>query len=401
MSEFNIEPLIGAMERRLEATSTVYHRPLYSNIDWDDRLVCIKGAKGTGKTTMMLQYIKEHPEERETSLYISLDKLWFANHDPESVAEWLHQNGGHRLFIDEVHHYRQWQTLIKNIYDDFPKLKIVYSGSSMLKLNAGAGDLSRRHREYELKGLSFREYLEFEGIAKFPAIEFHDLLAKHRSIARDIVSKCPILLYFHKYLKSGYYPFYKEARGAYLERVMYVVEQTLERDYPEVEDVSLATVKKTEKMLMILASSCPQVPKMKELYAELETDRNQGLKMLYALERAGLLSLISSKSDLGNMSRPDKIYCDNSNLMYALAPRTDPGTVRETFFVNQLKSTGHSILYPPKGDFKIDGQYLFEVGGKGKTFKQIADIPDSFVVNDDTEIGFGNKIPLWMFGFLY
>ena len=169
----------------------------------------------------------------------------------------------------------------------------------------------------------------------------------------------------------------------------------------ETEEVTLATVKKTEKMLMILAASCPQVPKMNELYGELETDRNQGMKMLAALERAGLLSLLSSKTaDLGNMSRPDKIYCDNSNLMCALSPVVNVGTVRETFFLNQLKTSGHRVVYPPKGDFKVDGKLLFEIGGKGKTFKQIADLPDGYVANDDVEVGFGNKIPLWLFGFL-
>ena len=402
MEDSEVEPLIRSMERRIDAVETDYHRPLYQGVDWDDRLVCRKGAKGTGKTTMILQYLKEHPLELDSSMYISLDSLWFANNSPMSVVEWHHNNGGRRLFIDEVHHFRQWQTLIKNIYDDFPKMKVVYSGSSMIKLEAGAGDLSRRQRTYELKGLSFREYLAFEGLCEFKAIGLGEILSSHRRIAREVVSKVSVLHHFRKYLKSGYYPFYKSARGGYLDRLHNVVEQTLERDYPEVEDISLATVKKAEKMLMILAQSCPQVPNMKKLYAELETDRNLGMKLLYALQRAGLLSLVSSKSaDLGNMSRPDKIYCDNPNLMHALTTRIDIGTLRETFFVNQIRAAGHEILYPPAGDFKVDGKWLFEIGGKGKTFKQIKDVPDSFVVNDGVEIGVGNKIPLWLFGFLY
>ena len=400
--EVNIEKLVAAMERRLDDTSTMYHRPLYSRIDWDDRLVCIKGAKGTGKTTMMLQFLKEHPEELERSIYVSLDSLWFANHSPFDVADWLHCNGGGRLFMDEVHHFKEWQTLVKNIYDDYPRIRIVYSGSSMMKLNAGGGDLSRRQRSYELKGLSFREYLEFEGVGSFPEVGLEDLLANHRKIARSVVSQTTVLPHFRKYVRNGYYPFYKEARGGYLDRVSQIVTQTLEHDWPETEDVSIATIKKTEKMLMILAESCPQVPKMNGLYAQLETDRNQGLKMLSALENAGLLSLLSSKSaDLGNMSRPDKIYCDNPNLMSALVPEVNMGTMRETFFLNQIKSSGHRVVYPPKGDFRVDGKYLFEVGGKGKGFGQIKDMPNSFVVNDDVEIGFGNKIPLWLFGFLY
>lgn len=402
MEDKDVESLLRSMERRIDGAETDYHRPLYGEIDWDDRLVCITGAKGTGKTTMMLQYLKEHPAEIDRALYISLDSLWFANHSPLDVVEWHHNNGGTRLFIDEVHHYRPWQTLVKNIYDEFPKMTIAYSGSSMMRLAAGAGDLSRRQRVYELKGLSFREYLSFEGAGDFAVAGLEEILSSHRAIARDVAAKIPVLRHFANYLECGYYPFYKTARGGYLERLHGIVEQTLERDYPEIEDVTVATIKKAEKMLMILAQSCPQVPNMNKLYAELETDRNQGLKILYALQRAGLLSLVSSKSaDLGNLSRPDKIYCDNPNLMYALATDVDVGTLRETFFVNQLRAAGHDVRYPPAGDFKVDGKWLFEIGGKGKTFRQIADIKDSFVVNDGVETGIGNKIPFWLFGFLY
>ena len=402
MEDSEITPLAAALDRRLEETDTAYHRPLYSEIDWDDRLVCIKGAKGTGKTTMMLQFLKEHPAECAKSFYVSLDSLWFANHSPLDVVEWLHNNGFERLFLDEVHYFKPWQTLVKNIYDDYPKMKVVYSGSSLMKLNAGGGDLSRRQRTYELKGLSFREFLEFEGVGRFEKLSLEDILKNHRGIAREIVSKTKVLKYFGKYIEGGYYPFYKATRGGYHERISQIVAQILERDWPETEDITLATVMKAKKMLMILAESCPQVPKMNELYAQLETDRNQGLKMLYALERAGILSLLSSKSaNLGNLSRPDKIYCDNTNIMHALTVGTNIGTVRETFLLNQLRCAGHKVSYPPQGDFLVDGRHLFEVGGRGKGFTQIKDVPDSYVVNDGVETGIGNKIPLWLFGFLY
>ncbi|MCR5413468.1 MAG: AAA family ATPase [Kiritimatiellae bacterium] len=402
MTDDNFVQIFAALDRRLEAIDSSYHRPLYSELDWDDRLICIKGAKGTGKTTMMLQYLKEHPEELKSSIYLSLDSLWLENHSPLEAADWVHANGGGRLFLDEVHYFKPWQRLIKNIYDDYPKIKIVYSGSSMMKLEAGGGDLSRRQRSYELKGLSFREFLAFEGVGEFPHVRLEDVLLNHREIARGILANTPVLPHFRKYLAGGYYPFYKTARSGYLDRIAQIVTETLERDWPETEEVTLPTVKKAKRMLMILSASCPQVPKMNELYAQLETDRNQGLKILYALERAGILALLSSKSaDLGNMSRPDKIYCDNPNIMRALSPAVNPGTVRETFFLNQLRSAGHKVTYPPKGDFLVDGRYLFEVGGKGKGFDQIKDIPESFVANDDVETGVGNKIPLWLFGFLY
>ena len=357
MEDSEMAPLAAALDRRLEETDTMHHRPLYAEIDWDDRLVCIKGAKGTGKTTMMLQYLKEHPDVADE--------------------------------IDALLRKQLSQAAVPALTeDDIP--------------NAGGGDLSRRQRTYELKGLSFREFLEFEGVGRFEKHSLEEILKNHRVIAREIVSKAKVLKHFGKYLEGGYYPFYKSARGGYHERISQIVSQMLERDWPETEEVTLATVMKAKKMLMILAESCPQVPKMNELYAQLETDRNQGLKILYALERAGILSLLSSKSaSLGNLSRPDKIYCDNTNIMHALTVGTNSGTVRETFFLNQLRCAGHKVSYPPQGDFLVDGRHLFEVGGRGKGFMQIKDVPDSYVVNDGVETGIGNKIPLWLFGFLY
>ena len=232
-------------------------------------------------------------------------------------------------------------------------------------------------------------------------MSLEELLTDHVRIATEIVGKVKILPLFKTYLRSGYYPFYKEVRNGYEFRIREIVDEVLEKDYPAIEEVSVATIRKTRKMLMVLAASCPQTPNMSRLYQELETDRNQGLKMLSALEDAGLLKLLSTESKkVKTMSRPDKIYCDNTNLMHALHPTSDVGTERETFFLNQL-SIVHDVTYPEKGDFLVDGKFLFEVGGAGKGFSQIADVPDSYVVNDDVEIGFGCKIPLWLFGFLY
>jgi predicted AAA+ superfamily ATPase len=303
--------------------------------------------------------------------------------------------------VDAVHHVKNWQTEIKNIYDDYPDLSIAYSGSSMLRIDRAQGDLSRRQMVYRLDGLSFREYLAFEGVVEFPRLSLEELLADHVRIATEIVGKVKILPLFKTYLRRGYYPFYKEVRNGYEFRIREIVDEVLEKDYPAIEEVSIATIRKTRKMLMVLAASCPQTPNMSRLYQELETDRNQGLKMLSALEDAGLLKLLSTESKkVKAMSRPDKIYCDNTNLMHALHPASDVGTERETFFLNQL-SVVHDVTYPAKGDFLVDGKFLFEVGGVGKSFSQIADISNSYVVNDDVEIGFGSKIPLWLFGFLY
>ena len=280
-------------------------------------------------------------------------------------------------------------------------MNFAYSGSSMLKLDKGKGDLSRRQSTYRLKGLSFREYLEFEGVGRFDVLELGQILKDHVSLASRICADIKILPYFDKYRVNGFYPFYKRSPTHYLDQLLETVHKVLDVDYPSIDDVSQETIRKAKKMLMILAASCPQTPNMSELYRELGTERAQGLKMLSALERAGLLALLPSKGEtLKNLSKPEKIYCDNTNLMHALVQNANTGTLRETFFCNQLRKD-HEVVFSGQGDFFVDGKWTFEVGGHGKRFGQIADIPDSFVVSDDIETGFGNKIPLWLFGFLY
>ncbi len=389
--------------RRIRETSTEIHRALYDSIDWRDRLICVSGARGVGKTTMILQHIKEAFKPGATEvLYVSLDNLIFEKYALEDAVRDHYQSGGTYIFIDEVHYLKQWQSVIKNIYDDFPQLHIVYTGSSLLRIEMEGADLSRRQVKYELPGLSFREYLRFETGQKFPAIKLAELLENHVAFANEVLEKEKILQHFASYLKGGYYPFYKEVYAGYEERIQQVINQILESDYPAVDSISYSTVQKIKKMLFILAQSCPQTPKMSELYAELDTDRNQGLKMLYTLEKANLLSLLSSeKATLTNMSKPDKIYCDNTNIMYCLTEKINVGTLRETFFLNQIKSAGHIVTYPKQGDFLVDNEVLFEVGGRKKSFDQIADVENSYLAIDDVEIGFGNKIPLWMLGFLY
>ncbi len=395
--------MLGLSRKRIRDISMVTKRFLYYKIDWRDRLIQISGSRGTGKTTLILQHIKEaFADNPESALYVSLDNLWFENHSIKELVDIHVMNGGTHIFIDEIHYYDNWQLLIKNLYDEYPTLHIVYTGSSILKMDYTGADISRRQISYLLPGLSFREYLCFEGIADIPAIKLDDLLKDHVKTAEAIVENNTILNHFASYLSTGYYPFYKDVYSGYDQRLRQITNQILESDYPAVEKINYSTVQKIKKMLYILAQSCPQTPKMTQLYEQLETDRNQGLKMLYILDKANLLSLLSSeKSTLKNMSRPDKIYCDNTNIMYSLVENVDTGTKRETFFLNQLRSAGHLVSYPEKGDFCVDDKYLFEVGGKNKTFDQIKDLPNSFLAIDDTEIGYGNKIPLWMFGLLY
>ena len=389
--------------RRVRDVSMDIKRFMINKINWDDRLIAICGARGTGKTTMILQHIKERfGLDNDEAIYVSLDNLWFKTHSIIDLVEEHYNNGGTHIFIDEVHYQNDWQLILKNIYDDYPDLHIVYTGSSLLKIDYESGDLSRRQITYKMPGLSFREYLLFEGVGEWDAISLQDILKNHVKITSSITENVRVLKYFNTYLESGYYPFYKEVHSGYNVRITQVINQILESDYPAIEKVNYSTIHKIKKMLYILAQSCPQTPNMSELYVELETDRNQGMKMLYALERADLLNLLSSSAHkLSNMSRPDKIYCDNTNIMYSLTESINLGTVRETFFLNQFKSAGYDVEYPKKGDFLIDGKYLFEVGGKKKSFDQIKDIDNSYIAFDDVEIGIGNKIPLWLFGFVY
>lgn len=397
-----LDQILRIYSMRLQGTPEGFKRYLIDKIDWRDNLIAIKGAKGTGKTTMLLQHIKESFTDKDKALYLSLDNLWFETHSINDLIEYHYTHGGTHLFLDEVHYYPKWKTLIKNINDDYPGLHVVYTGSSMLKIDSGVADLSRRQLPYTLHGMSFREYLLYEGLAEMEPISLDLLLRDHRRIAEDILSNgMKILPAFGEYLRYGYYPFYKSVYSGFEIRLQQVVNHVLENDYPIIEGVEQSTIRKTKNMFMILAEQVPQTPNMSNLYNELETDRNQGLKMLYALEKAGLLALLSDKpKHIDKLSRPEKIFMDNSNLMYAYAMAPNIGTVRETFFLSQL-AVDHSVTYPAKGDFLVDGKYLFEVGGRKKSFEQIKDVADSYLAVDDTEIGHHNRIPLWMFGLLY
>ena len=396
-----LEEIMRSHRNRLAAVGTNFHRNLYYHIDWDDRLIGIKGPRGCGKTTLLLQRIKENFGDTGQALYISLDNLWFASNSLIDLVDYHYTHGGTHLFIDEVHHHPYWQTLLKNIYDDYPQMNVVYTGSSMLRMDHKQGDLSRRQLVYHLPGLSFREYLEFEGLYHCEPLELEDILKNHVRIANDVCAKIKVLPAFEKYLKQGYYPFYKEVKKGYDMRLQQVINQVIENDYPAIDEVSMSTIRKTKKMLMLLAEKVPQTPVMSELYAELDTDRNQGLKMMHALERGGLLGLLSSEAkSFKGLARPDKIFLNNPNLMYALVSKPEIGTVRETFFFNQLSQT-QTVTFPKKGDFLVNKTYLFEVGGKNKSFDQIKDIENSFLAMDGIEVGHHNRIPLWVFGMMY
>lgn len=401
MEAKEVQPLITVYHRKLAETTLTFKRSLYFSINWDVRMLGIKGEKGVGKTTLVLQHIKETFDNPDDALYVSMDNLWFKTHSIMDLVDHLYAKGVYYLFMDEIHKCPDWTIVLKNLYDNYPKLNIVYTGSSMLKIDNSRADLSRRQTLYRLNNLSFREYLEYEGIAAFNPFTLEDLLENHVKYAMEITSEAKVLKYFQDYLSFGMYPFYKESKTDFHIRLSEAVNQTLESDLPAVEDVTFETVQKTKTLLMIIAESLPFVPNVNRLCEALRTTRDSCLKMLYALDRAGVLHLLTSElKNYKKLVNPDKIFLGNPNIMYALGGRTETGTIRETFFANQVGAY-NTLQYPKKGDFFACGKYLFEVGGAGKSFEQIKDEPNSYLAVDDTEIGNGSRIPLWLFGFLY
>ena len=401
MDYTDIQPLINIYHRKLAATDLRFKRYLHYRIDWDVRLIGIKGARGVGKTTMLLQHIKESFDKIDDALYVSLDNLWFNTHKLEELVEFLYTHGVMHIYLDEVHRYKDWAVLLKNFYDSYPDLNIVYTGSAMLAIDNSKADLSRRQSLYTLNGLSFREYLAYEGVAAIPTIGLEEMLAGHVEYAVDVIPGIKILKYFDRYLREGYYPYYKEAGNDYLMRVGEVARLVIDNDIPSVEDITYFTAQKIKTLLMVIAGNVPLEPNISKLSSQLESTRDQTLKMLYLLDRADLLLLLTEQlKNYKHLVSPKKIYLNNANLMYALSGKISEGTVRETFFANQVGAVA-DLTMPKQGDFLADGKYLFEVGGSSKTFDQIAGIPESYLAVDGIETGSGNRIPLWMFGCMY
>lgn len=401
MIQEDYQQLEGLYLAKIRKVDTKVVRYLYEKINWDARLIGIKGARGVGKTTLLLQRIKLAYKKMDNVFYVSLDNLWFQSHSLPELVDWLYQHGIRNLFLDEVHKYSDWATVIKNLYDTYDDLRIVYTGSSMLEIDHSRVDLSRRQTLYTLQGLSFREYLAISNVKEVPPMGLMQLFEEHQRVAMDVSRDIPVAKYFEEYLRNGYYPFFKEAGNDYMSRLNETAVLVMETDMPAVENISYTTIQKSKQLLMLIAGNVPLVPNISKLSAQLETTRDSCLKMLYTLDKAGLLLLLTRNiKDYKHLVSPEKIFLGNTNLMYALGSRINEGTLRETFFLNQL-SLNHDVYAPSQGDFLVDNKYLFEVGGKNKTFEQIKDMQDSFLAVDDTEVGSRNRIPLWMFGLLY
>ena len=387
--------------RLLNATDITFKRYLYAEIDWSSRLIILKGQRGVGKTTLILQYIKENLTSINEAIYITLDDMYFAKNSLSTFVEEFTQLGGKYLFIDEVHRYKNWSVELKNIYDFYPELKIVATGSSALEINKAKADLSRRASVYHLHELSLREYQNLMNGTKMPPFLLTDVIEKHEQLSMEINQKIKPVKVFREYIEQGAYPFVREKDALFFSKLKDVVNIIIENDLPAVERISYETTYKLKKLLMIITDSVPFTINVSELSRKLSTSRDMLLRYIYLLSAAGLINtLIRDGKSTSGLRKPDKIYLNNTTLMHSMNENPNPGTLRETFFLNQL-SAQHQVTYPKKGDFLIDGKYLFEVGGKNKTNTQIKDLENGYIAADDIEYGFQNKIPLWLFGFLY
>jgi predicted AAA+ superfamily ATPase len=388
-------------DRLVEGTTVNFIRYLYPSIAWDDRLIGIIGAKGIGKTTMLLQHIKQNLTA-EKCLYVTMDDVWFSSHTLSELTEQFYLQGGTHLFLDEVHKYKNWAVELKNIYDFYPKMHFVFTGSSMLEIFKASVDFSRRAVVYELKGLSFREFLKYEYNLDFQTYTLTEIVENHRKIVFEIIDKIKILPAFKQYLEHGYYPYYKESLATYPFRIEQSINKTLFEDLPAIEEIEYATILKIKKLIGVVAGMVPYSPNISNLSGSVEIYRNALVKYLYLLDKAGILMcIIEPNPSIKTLSKPQKVYLENTNIAQSLAfENNNEGNIRETFFANQLRAK-HKVCTAQSGDFTIDGKYVFEVGGKGKSNAQIKNVDNSFIAADNIENGFGNKIPLWLFGFLY
>jgi len=371
-------------------------------IHWGDRMIGISGARGSGKTTMILQHMKDNLPAGVEALYVSLDDIYFAGNPVVLFAEEFYERGGEYLFLDEVHKYPDWSRELKNIYDNLSDLKIIFTSSSALDIYKGGYDLSRRAVVYNLPGLSFREFIELKYRLKFPAYTLEEILHEPERIARGINAEIRPLKFFEEYLQSGYYPFFIESERNYPDRLINILNLILENDVPTIFNIDYYSVMKIKKMLAVLSRIVPYKPNIEKLARQTGTTRDTLLKYLYYLEKAEVVKWLTKDTfGINYLNKPDKIYLNNTNLMYALnTEKPDKGTLRETFLLNQLM-VRHKVTYPEKGDFLLDGKYLIEAGGKAKNAGQVPDRENSFIAADDIEFPYGIRIPLWLFGFLY
>ena len=389
-----MEQLYQKFETLLQTTTTDFKRYLYKEIAWNSRMVGIIGGRGVGKTTMILQYIKENLDTKK-ALYVSADDMYFVDHTLYELASDFYKSNGEFLFIDEIHKYVDWSRALKNSYDSFPNLKIIFTGSSILDILKGYGDLSRRALIYQLQGLSFREYLKLVHSFDFESYSLNQII-ENKVKTQGLEHPLP---YFKEYLKQGYYPFGTENEINI--RLGQIILQTLETDIPQFANLNVGTSRKLKKLLSIIAESVPFKPNFSKIAALLGVSRNSLDDYFSYMEKAGLIGQLRNETGgIRGLGKVDKVYLDNTNIIYNLVgDKSNLGNIRETFFFNQMRLK-NEVMSSSKADFIIN-DYTFEVGGKNKQQTQIEKDGKSFIVKDDIEYGYQNVIPLWTFGFNY
>jgi predicted AAA+ superfamily ATPase len=365
-------------------------------------MIGIKGARGVGKTTLLLQYIKENLVTDKSTIYISLDDIWFSSNKLVDFADKFYKNGGKYLFIDEVHKYKNWSQELKNIYDDIPDIKIVFTGSSIIELLKSKADLSRRAAMYDMNGLSFREFINFSENVQFASYSLEDIITNHLKISMDICKKIKPLALFNDYLNYGYYPYFIENKLAYHSKLAETINLILETDIPQYLELETDTIEKLKKLMYVIATSVPFKPNVSKIAEKIGITRNTTKLLLQYMKRAKIVNLLYAETKkFNNLQKPEKIFLHHPNLMFCLSEENaNKGNTRETFIYNQLESVC-PVSYTEKGDFLVNNKYTIEVGGPSKNRSQIYDLGDAFLAIDDIEYGNENRIPLWLFGFLY
>lgn len=389
-----MEQLFEFSRKKVEEVSLDFFRYNYDQIKWDGKMFGLVGPRGVGKSTMLLQYIKQNLSINDT-LYISADQMYFASHSLLEVADQFNKMGGKHLFIDEIHKYPTWSQELKEIYDRYNDMQVVFTGSSILDIYKGMSDLSRRAPIYEMQGLSFREYLQLFHHIETPVFSLEDILA-HKEAIPHVAHPLPL---FKEYLQSGYYPFARDID--FKQELLQVVNQTMENDIPQYANLNVSVARKLKRLLGVVANSVPFKPQMTTLAQVTEISRNDVSDYLYYMERAGMImQLRTATQGIRELGKVEKVYLDNTNLMTILAEKQpEMGNVRETFFLNQMR-VNHSVKASTISDFEIDNK-TFEVGGKSKGQRQILGAEQGYIVKDDIEFGYSNVIPLWAFGLNY
>ncbi len=395
-----LDKLFEKSAQILKLQNYKYKRYFYYTINFNDKMIGILGSRGVGKTTVIIQHLNSLDLAKNKILYFSADSIMTSSASLYDIADEFCKSGGRVLAIDEIHKYKDFEKELKEIYD-FLDLKIIFSGSSALQLEHKKADLSRRAVLYRVKGLSFREFLELKLSIKFQSYTLDEILKNHTDISSDITSKVKPFEYFKEYLQYGYFPYYFENSETYTIKLEETVNTVIESDLPIIFNIEPQNIQKLKQLVNLICSSKPYALNITSLSKKIGINRNTLYQYIYYLTMGNIFSSLKAKTKGDNIfSKPQKLYLNNPNLSFSYCQSNEIGTLREQFFLNML-SQKHHLSYPKQGDFLVDEKYLFEIGGKNKSFKQIRDVEDSFVVADGIEVGYGHKIPLWLFGFLY